>query len=418
MNTLLLKNMICNGTETDIFIRGNRFEKIAPQIVCEADEVYDGGGHTAIVPAFYNTHTHAAMTLLRGYGEDMELFTWLSKCIWPAEAKLTDEDIYWGSRLAICEMIRSGTVFFNDMYWHQAATIHAVKESGIRAGIGLLTLSLASEEIRKQNRLNNAAFLEQRHELPETIQLTFAPHAIYTVGTDELREVRQQSEEYGLPIHIHASETQKEFDDCRSQHGGLTPIEYLNSLNMLNDTTLLAHCVKLSDHDLELIAEHRSIIAHMPCSNHKLASGRFRFDDAIRHGCRVTIGTDGASSNNSLSMYGEMKLAALAAKESSNSPEVARACDVFAAATRNGAEAFGLDAGVIAEGKLADAQLIELDHPAMVADYDLTANLLYSADSSVVESVLCNGKFVMKHRIIPGEKEILQAARKCCQKLR
>ena len=417
MSTILLKNMILNGVQNDILIRQNRFEKIAPEIDFPADEVYDGGGHTAIVPPFYNTHTHAAMTLLRGYGEDMELFTWLSKCIWPAEAKLTEEDIYWGSRLAICEMIRSGTVFFNDMYWHQAATIRAVKESGIRAAIGLLTLSLASDEIREQNKRNNAAFLEQRNDLPETIQLTFAPHAIYTVSTQELREVQQQAAEYGLPIHIHAAETQKEVDDCREQHGGMTPIEYLDSLEMLNEKSLLAHCVKLSAHDMELIAQRGSVIAHMPCSNHKLASGRFNFDAAQKNGCRITIGTDGASSNNSLSMFGEMKLAALAAKESANSPEAAPAQSVFDAATRNGAEAFGIDAGVIAEGKLADAQLIELDHPAMVADFDLTANLLYAADSSVVDSVLCNGRFVMKHRIIPGEKEILQAARKCCRKL-
>ncbi len=417
MSTILLKNMILNGVQNDILIKGNRFEKIALEIDFQADEVYNGGGHTAIVPPFYNTHTHAAMTLLRGYGEDMELFTWLSKCIWPAEAKLTEEDIYWGSRLAICEMIRSGTVFFNDMYWHQAATIRAVKESGIRAAIGLLTLSLASDEIREQNKRNNAAFLEQRNDLPETIQLTFAPHAIYTVSTQELREVQQQAAEYGLPIHIHAAETQKEVDDCREQHGGMTPIEYLDSLEMLNKKSLLAHCVKLSAHDMELIAQRGSVIAHMPCSNHKLASGRFNFDAAQKNGCRITIGTDGASSNNSLSMFGEMKLAALAAKESANSPEAAPAQSVFDAATRNGAEAFGIDAGVIAEGKLADAQLIELDHPAMVADFALTANLLYAADSSVVDSVLCNGRFVMKHRIIPGEKEILQAARKCCRKL-
>lgn len=417
MSTILLKNVILNQNPTDVLIRGNRFEKIAPQIDFQADEIYDGGGHIAIVPPFYNTHTHAAMTLLRGYGEDMELFTWLSKCIWPAEAKLTGEDIYWGSRLAICEMIRSGTVFFNDMYWHQAATIKAVKESGIRAAIGLLTLSLASDEIRQQNKRNNAAFLEQRHELPETLQLTFAPHAIYTVETEELREVQAQAEEYGLPIHIHASETQKEVDDCMAQHNGMTPIAYLDSLGMLNDRTLLAHCVKLSGSDMELIARRRSVIAHMPCSNHKLASGRFRFDAAQKANCRITLGTDGASSNNSLSMFGEMKLAALAAKESANSPEAAKAQTVFDAATRNGAEAFGIDAGVIAEGKLADAQLIELDHPAMIADFDLTANLLYAADSSVVESLLCNGRFVMKHRIIPGEKEVLQAARKCCRKL-
>ena len=418
MSTLLLKNVILDGKNTDVLIEGNRFKRIAPEIAGPADRVIDAAGRKALIPPFYNTHTHAAMTLLRGYADDMELFTWLNDYIWPAEAKLTEEDVYCGTRLAILEMIRSGTVFFSDMYWHQRGAIRAAEEMGVRAAIGLLYLSGSDGEVLERNRRSNEELLASRGGDSGRIQVTYAPHAIYTVSELVLRRIAEDARANDLVIHIHASETPREVEECRAAHDGLTPIEYLDRLGILGRRTVLAHCTHLTDRDIELIRERRAVIAHMPCSNMKLCSGAFRFRDARDlAGCRVTIGTDGASSNNNLSMLDEMKFAALLAKHESGVPTAARDADVFNLATRCGAEAYGIDAGVIAAGKLADAVLVKLDHPQMIGDYNLVANLVYSADSSVIDTVICDGRVLMESGRVENETEILEQARACCRKL-
>lgn len=418
MNSILLKKIVLDGKICDVLIEGNRFQSIAPELKVAADHVIDGGGHKALTPAFYNTHTHAAMTLLRGYADDMELFTWLNDYIWPAEGKMTGEDIYHGTRLAILEMIRSGTVFFNDMYWYQFDVIRAVEEMGIRAAVGALYISGSDGEVLERNRKNNAALLERRNDYSDRIQVTLAPHAIYTVAEPVLRSVAAKAQEMELMVHIHASETSREVEECMAAHGGMTPIQYLDSLGLLGRRTVVAHCTHLSNEDIELLATRRAVIAHMPCSNMKLVSGQFRYHSAadLAH-CRVTIGTDGCSSNNNLSMLDEMKFAALSAKIESHLPTAARDTDVFQAATRVGAEAFGIDAGVIAEGKLADCLLVELNVPCMIGDFNLIANMVYSADSSVIDTVICNGRVLMENRHIDGEQEILDAARACCRKI-
>ena len=418
MSTLLLKNVILDGKTADVLVEGNRFKRIASGIAGEADRVIDADGRKALIPPFYNTHTHAAMTLLRGYADDMELFTWLNDYIWPAEAKLTEEDVYCGTRLAILEMIRSGTVFFSDMYWHQRGAVRAAEEMGVRAAIGLLYLSGSDGEVLERNRRSNEELLASRGGNSGRIQVTYAPHAIYTVSEPVLRRIAEEARANDLAIHIHASETPREVEECKAAHDGLTPIEYLDRLGILGRRTVLAHCTHLTDHDIELIRERRAVIAHMPCSNMKLCSGAFRFHDAFDlAGCRVTIGTDGASSNNNLSMLDEMKFAALLAKHESGLPTAARDADVFNLATRCGAEAYGIDAGVIAEGKLADALLVKLDHPQMTGDYNLVANLVYSADSSVIDTVVCDGRVLMESGRIENETEILEQARACCRKL-
>ena len=412
----MLKNVVLNGTVTDVSIQGKRFSKIAPDQDTAGYEVIDAHGRFAILPPFYNTHNHAAMTLLRGYADDMELFTWLQNHIWPAEAKLTGEDVYDGSRLAILEMIKSGTVFFADMYWHQNDTIRAAEEMGIRASIGLLFICDSNGELLERNRKSNQLILDKIGQLPEEIMISCAPHAVYTVSEKVLREAGEIAGHYSTHIHIHASETAKEVADCIAQHGA-TPIAYLDRLGLLSEKTLLAHCTHLSAGDIALIASRRSVIAHMPVSNMKLCSGSFDLVAALNGNCRVTIGTDGCSSNNNLSMLEEMKFAAMLAKMVTGSPEAGRDTVIYDLATRCGAEAFGIDAGVIAEGKLADAVLVDLDNPLMVGDYNLIANMVYSADSSVIDTVICAGRVLMRDRHVPGEEEILERARKVCRKL-
>lgn len=415
-DSILLQNVIHQGKSCDILIRGNRFHSIAPNLNVSADRTLDCAGKKAILPPFYNTHTHAAMTLLRGYADDKTLFDWLNHFIWPAEAKLTPEDIYHGSRLAILEMIKTGTVFFSDMYWHQSETIRAVEEMGIRAAIGLLFIEESPGVIAERNIRANADVLARRSDYSDRIEITLAPHAIYTVSDKTLRQIEAQSRTESMRIHIHVSETAREVEDCFAAHR-CSPIEYLERLGILTPQTLLAHAVHLSDDDILRIHDSGAVIAHMPTSNMKLASGQFRYQSVVEKGkCKLTLGTDGCASNNNLSMLSEMKFAALSAKNESNLPTVAHASDIFNAATLQGAFAYGIDAG-IAEGKVADAMLIDLENSLMTPEYHLIANMVYSADSSSIDTVICNGNILMENRKVANEAEILSSARAVCRKI-
>lgn len=420
MEQLIIKNARVNGATTDILIENGRFKTFAPHITPSQEqcELFDACGMT-IVPPFFNAHTHAAMTLFRGFADDIELFDWLNNYIWPAEAKLTPYDVYCGSKLAILEMIKSGTVFFNDMYWFQEETIRAVEEMGVRAAVGLLFLEDENGNIAERNVRGNQKLLEMKKQqlFSDRITLTLAPHAVYTVSERNLRRVEELAEELKLPVHIHLAETAREVQECRKEHSGLSPVEYLASLGLLNRNLIAAHSVHLSNYDIEMLADAQAVLVHMPCSNMKLNSGAFRFADAFKAGCRIALGTDGCASNNNLSMFDEMKFAALAAKREDNSPTAAPADYVFNIATTGGAEAFGIDSGEISPGKLADAVLINTDSSYLTGG-EFIPGMVYSADSSVVDSVICNGRIIMKHRVVPGEKQIIEEGRKCAAKLR
>ncbi|MBO4648675.1 MAG: amidohydrolase [Lentisphaeria bacterium] len=414
--SILIQKVQLNGKTVDIAVRGNRIAEIRPGIEGKFDQVIDGSGCAAL-PPFYNTHCHAAMTLLRGIADDMELFDWLSNHIWPAEAKLTPEDIYWGTRLACLEMIKSGTVFFNDMYFQPAETIRAVEDAGIRAAVGMIVLDVNPDANAAFQRANEAVWAD-RARYSDRIQLAWSPHAIYTVSEPALRKVAEKAAEMQVRIHIHVAETDKEVSDCREQHGGLTPVEYLDRLGLLSEMTLAAHSVHLSDSDIDLLKARGVHTAYMPCSNYKLSSGRFRFHKLLESGCHVTFGTDGCASNNNLSMFDEMKVGALGAKLEFGGPTACSAPQIFHAATRSGAVAFGIDAGVLEPGRLADIMLLDLDSPMMVAAHNLISNVVYSADSSCVSTVICDGRVLMLDRQVPGEAEVIREARRCSEHLR
>ena len=410
MRKILLKDTMLNGNRTDVLIAGHRFEKIAPgQIADAGTEIVNAAG-TAILPPFYNTHTHAAMTLLRGYADDKELFTWLNDHIWPFEAKMTARDIYEGSRLAILEMIRSGTVFFNDMYWQSDETVRAASEMGIRACVGMTVTDFIGEAAIEAT-FERLAALKPGNWADDAglVRLTLAPHAVYTVCEKLWRRCADFARERGLLLHIHLAETRKEIADCVAAHGK-TPVRWLDSLGVLGENVIAAHVVHVDDEEISILRERGVVIAHNPCSNMKLASGTFRSQAFSRAGCRVTIGTDGNASNNNLDMREETKFAALLAKVSGD-PEALPAEEALAWATRNGAEAFGIDAGVIAEGRLADAVLVDLNNERLVPSHNLISNWVYSADSRCIRDVICNGKFLMRSGVIEGEAEILDAVR-------
>ncbi len=405
--SILIQQVQLNGKKNDILIEGSRIAAIGEKLVATADQVIDGREYIA-VPAFYNTHTHAAMSLLRGYADNLELMEWLQKHIWSAEAKMGAEHIYWGTKLACLEMIKSGTVFFNDMYFFPQRIADAVREMGLRAAIGMTTLEASpNAELIRQN---NEEIWANRAKLPPTITLTLAPHAIYTVCGETLAKLADFANRENLKISIHLSETAGEVGTCKQEHNGMTPVEYLDSLGFLSERVVAAHAVHLTDSDMQLMASRKAAVAFNPCSNMKLLSGLMPFRKMSDAGVNVTIGTDGNASNNSLSMFDEMKAAAITAELSAQTTTACTAEEIFTAATRNGARTFGLDAGEIAPDKLADLLLLDARATCLVPCHNLLSNLVYSADSSCVNTVICNGKILMRNRQVSGENEIIDKA--------
>lgn len=413
----VIRDVVLDGAITDVAITGNRITSVVPVPAQPGDSAIECGGHMAIVPALYNGHTHAAMTLLRGYAEDLLLDEWLTEHIWPAEAQLTDAEIDAGVRLAILEMIKSGTVFFNDMYWNQLAAARAAADMGVRAMIGLLYFSGPDGRVDPRCQRSNEELLHAAPDCPDRVGIAYAPHSVYTVSEPLLSEVATAARESGRWLHTHASETRSEVTDCLTAHS-VTPVGLLDRVGALGPRTVLAHGVHLTDADRELVADRGAVVSHQPTSNMKLCNGSFDLSAAQAAGVRLALGTDGAASNNSLSMLAEMKIGSLTAKRRDGDPRSGRAADLWAIATSGGAAAFGIEAGRIAVGQLADALLIDLDHPAMIADHDLVTNLVHSADSAVIDTVICDGRVLMAGRVVPGEAEIVAAARDAAARVR
>ena len=391
-DSILIKNVLLDGRNTNILIEGNRFARLDADPLTPAGEVIDGSGK-AILPPFYNTHTHAAMTLLRGYADDMPLDTWLKDYIWPKEDSLTPEDIYEGSVLAIKEMIKSGTVFFNDMYFATDQTIRAVADMGVRACIGTTFMDAHPLALRTEKA---AAIRAWQDPTGGRIGIAAAPHAVYTASEETLRFAASLAREAGIPLHIHIAETRSEVDDCLREHG-MSPVKYLDSIGFLGPDVIAAHCVHVDKDDIAILARRGVTVSHCPCSNMKLGSGIFPYADMIEAGVKISLGTDGCSSNNNLDMREEMKFAALLSKCQGN-PGLLPAPLALQWATEAGAKAFGIDAGVIAEGKLADAILVDLQNERFQPLHNLVSDWVYSADSSCVDTVICDGRILMKGR--------------------
>lgn len=413
--SVLIKKVRLKGEVVDVLIDKNRFDSIGTDVDAHAEVVIDGT-NMAILPSFHNAHTHASMTLLRGYADDMELHTWLSQHIWPFEAKLTEDDIYWGAKLACLEMIKSGTTFFADMYWHWKGTARAVEEMGIRAALSAAFFDFedpARAEVMKRQITDLHA---ASASCSDRIQFILGPHAIYTVSTPSLRWLGDYATRHGLLVHTHLSETMKEVDDCLAKHGK-RPVEYLRDLGLLAPNLILAHAIWMTEEEIALLADHGVQVVHCPVSNMKLCSGQFNYAAMKRHGVPVALGTDGCSSNNNLDMIEEMKIASLLAKVTAMDPTLFPAQEVLDAATLNGARMYGLDGGRIATGMLADCILVDLDHQRMVPGHNLVSNLVYSAGSSCVDTVICDGRVLMRGGRVDGEEEILAQVRSAVQRL-
>lgn len=406
---LLLKNVSHQNKITDILIDNGRFSKISPQQQPLDAEIIDCR-NKAILPAFYNLHSHAGMSIFRGLSDDKELFSWLNQDIWPREAKLTPDMIHLAAKFSILEMIKTGTVFFLDMYFEQQEILKAAQEMGVRTisaltGLDLFDPNKTKTEIEKIEKYISCPDHDERCAKGLMI------HAVYSVSEELIRYIVKRSQEEGYYLTLHASETAKEVEDCLKTHG-CTPIEYLDQLGALGPKTIVAHAVHLSDEDIALLARKKVPLCTNPVSNYKLASGLFMLQKLQKSGCILTLGTDSMASNNNLSMLEEMKLCALSAKIQSGDATAGNAEDIFNMATINGAQAVGLDAGIIAEGKLADCILVDLNNHFLIPNYNLISNMVYSADSSCIDTVICNGRILMQNHHVNGEEEIISEIKK------
>lgn len=410
---LLIRDVQLDGQITNVLIEGRRFKSIGgkPGAV---ERVIDGTG-MALLPTFVNMHAHAAMTLMRSYADDLELHDWLTNYIWPLEAKLDEEDIYHGARLACLEMIRSGTTCFNDMYWHFHGTARAVEEMGLRAVLSSVFIDFNDEAKAKEQRELTVRLFGESKDYSDRIGFALGPHAIYTVSESSLRWISEFAAENHLSVHIHLSETQKEVDDCLALHG-LRPVEWLEKIDFLGSHVIAAHVVHVNDEEIGVLARNQVNVVHNPVSNMKLASGFFPFQKLLDARVVMSLGTDGCSSNNNLDMLEEMKIAALQAKLLHGDPTVLPARVAFEMATENGAGALGLDCGKIAEGQRADCMLVDLSNHRLTPGYRLVDDMVYSADSSCIDTVICDGRILMQGGHVDGEEAIVAEARKYAQR--
>ena len=410
--SILIKGVILNGQKKDILIEGNIIGRIADSIEPSADIRISGDGMAAI-PSFINGHTHAAMTLLRGYADDMHLQDWLEKKIWVAEAHMTEEDIYCGARLACLEMIKTGTTFFNDMYWFWHGTARAVLEMGIRAAISAVFIDFFDRKKAREQIEINMKLFEESGKFGDRITFTLGPHAIYTVSEESLKWAADFARDHGLLIHTHLSETQKEVEDCIRQRG-MRPVEYLEKIGFLGPNVIACHGVYLNQKEILLLKRHDVKVVHNPISNMKLAVGKaFPFERLKTAGITISLGTDGCSSNNNLDMLESMKFASLLQKYHHKDTTVLPALEAFQMATINGAKAFGLNCGEIKEGTLADIALIDLQRPELTPHFDLYSDLAYSGNGGCVDTLICDGKVLMANRTVKNEQTILEQARRC-----
>jgi 5-methylthioadenosine/S-adenosylhomocysteine deaminase len=409
---LAVTDATLNGEPVTLRAEDGVIAELGPSVTAAAgDEVIDGSG-MALVPGLVNAHTHAAMTLFRGFADDLPLMVWLEEHIWPAEARLEPDHVYWGTRLACVEMIRSGTVAFWDMYWHPEAVARAVEDSGLRAVVA--TPLIDGPDSEKARAEADEALDRVRESTSGRVRAGYAPHAPYTVGPDSLEWVAGRAAERKATIQIHLSETQKEVEDCVAQYG-VRPAFHLDKSGLLGPGTILAHGVWLDEDELDLIAERGATVVTNPVANLKLAvGGIFPYPAARDRGVEMGIGTDGPGSNNSLDLFSDLKTFALLQKNAA-----------FDAAAVDAAETLKLGRGdasallrspALSEGDPADFLLVRADVPELALG-ELDAALVYAASGAVVDTTVVAGRVLMAGSVIEGAEEAVRKAQECASEI-
>jgi len=407
--------------KADLAIAGSKIVDISPQTKYQGKKVIDASGKL-VMPGLINTHTHAAMTLLRGIADDMPLDVWWQKFIFPIEKKFGDKEfVRIGVSLAAIEMIKSGTTSFSDMYFHESVAAEVCKKIGIRAFLGEGVLDFPSPDCpTPDDSLKYIELLYEQWGKDEIIHLEVAPHATYTCSPPNLEKARKLAEKLDLPLHIHVSETATEVADVKRMYGA-SPVEHLEKIGFLSERVKAVHCVHLSHEDMEILKKRKVKVAHCQESNMKLASGNAPIVELMDRGVLVGLGTDGAASNNNLDMFDEMDAVAKVHKVIRSDPTVMEAKTVLRMATADGAKVLQKpDIGTLEVGKIADVIIIDLDRPHLTPLYNIYSHLVYSAGGSEVDSVIIHGKLVMENRdmLTVDEDEIIDRANRLGEKIK
>ena len=414
---ILLKNITVNGEVSDMLIKDGLISSIRHSSDQQPDgaETVDCSGKTA-VPGFVNMHTHAGMSMMRGIGEDISFHEWLKK-IWEVESRIDAEFVYHATKVACLEMIKTGTTTFNDHYWHMPMAYKAAQEMGLRAVLAYVICDRNDPVESERQKLQCAEMYELTSGWDSSATFAVAIHAIYSVSEPMILWATDFARQRGLKIHIHVSETEKEVEDCKAQQG-CSPVEYLDRLGVLGPDVIAAHTLWLSEADIEILGKRGVTCVHNVNSNLKLASGyRFLYNELRDAGANICLGTDGCASSNNLDMLETIKTSAMIQKAWRKDSSAMPLNELISMATANAGRALGLNIGRLEEGALADILIVDTDNYNFLSPGTFEANLVYSAHSDCIDSVICNGRFVMKNRVVPGEKEILAEARKVMSKL-
>lgn len=394
--------------EADIYIEGSRIAAIGnkPEGFQE-EKVIDGKDRLAI-PGLINCHTHSYMSFMRNVADDLSFMDWLFGTIDPIEQQMTDEDTYWGACLAIIEMMKSGTTCFNDMQMNIHQTTRAVKESGMRAVISRGLVGSGNDEAG-QMRLRQA--YEERDAAADCDRLTFmlGPHAPYTCDDGFMRIVSEEAKKNNMRIHVHLSESESEIQQIKDKYG-CTPIEMADKNGLFDVPAIAAHCVQITESDMQILKDKNVSVVTNPASNMKLGNGFAPVPELLQKGINVCLGTDGAASNNSLNLFHEMSLLALIHKGVKRTPQCISAKENIRIATINGAKALGLEKeiGSLEVGKKADIAILNLNTPSLTPRNNLIAGLSYSANGSEVETVIIDGKITMENRkVLTMDEELV-----------
>jgi len=392
-------------TESDVTVDRDRGtilavgeETAGGEPIGSAGETLDATG-SLVIPGLVNAHTHAAMTLLRGYADDKPLDAWLREDIWPAEAELTDDDIEAGAALGALEMIRSGTTAFADMYFAMDRVADVVDRAGLRARLGHGVVTIGKDEA--DARADIAESIRVARDLDGAadgrVRTAFMPHSLTTVGEEYLRDGVAEAREAGVPVHLHANETTDEVDPIVEERGE-RPIAYADDLDALGPEDFFAHGVHLDGSEIDRLAEAGTAVVHCPASNMKLASGMAPVQRLRDAGVTVALGTDGAASNNDLDVFDEMRDAAMIGKLAADDAAAVPAEAVVEMATAAGADALNLPGGRIEPGAAADLAVVDLDAPHLTPLHDPVSHLAYAARGSDVRHTVCDGEVLMRDR--------------------
>ncbi|PSP27473.1 S-adenosylhomocysteine deaminase [Halobacteriales archaeon QH_2_65_14] len=383
-----------------------------PDEIENGDESLDASDGL-VIPGLVNAHTHVAMTLFRGYADDKELDAWLQEDIWPVEAELQAGDVTAGTKLGIAEMIRSGTTAFADMYFFMPQVAEAVEETGVRALLGHGCITVGKDEDAAHEEFEEGLGFAREYDGrgDGRVRTMFTPHSLTTVGKEFYEEYVPRARKEGIPIHIHANETDNEVDPIVEERGK-RPLEYAEELGLLADDSFIAHGVYVDARERELLAEHGTAVIHCPASNMKLASGIAPVQAMLDEGVQVGLGTDGAASNNDLDMFDEMRDAAMVGKLAADDASAVPARAVVRMATQGSANALGFDSGRIEAGANADVAVVDLDQPHLTPRHDLVSHLAYAVKGSDVRHTVCDGEVLMADRelLTMDEKAVKRAA--------